>query len=774
MRNPLNKRFLRELKSDGAKYLVIFLFMVMLISLVSAFLITDNNFKNAYDEGFETYNIEDGHLTFTSKPSKELIDRIEETSEVKLTELKYFEGKLSENDRNVRVYKDRDSVNLECLMEGDMPREADEIALDRLFCDNNDLNVGDYITISGTKLRISGFVALPDYSCLFENNSEMMFDSFGFGVGVMTPLGYEKFEKTREFENYAWKYLIRSSSEKEENDRAKAFTEALKEVLKIYNEESFMEAYMKGEDLPEAISIEDFVAKYNNKAIVFPGEDMGKDGVLFTVFCYIVVVIIAFVFSVTISNTIMAESTIIGTLRASGYSKTKLIIHYMTLPVIITIIAAVVGNVLGYTVLKDYFVDIYYESYSLATYKDLWNLDTFIKTTVVPIALMFAINLFTLIRKLRLSPLTFLRREAFSKTKKKSIKLSEKISFMNRFRLRILFTNITSYLVLFAGIVLAAMILVFSIMFGPLFEDYSKLVLDERICEYQYILLDEAETKIQGAEINCVTSLDICKEGYLTDEVNVFGVSNNSSYIKAKIPAGKALLSNGMLEKFGLKSGDTVTLKDHFTEEEYSFEVAGGYRYDAALTVFVNIDDFRKSFDKEADYYNGYFSNEELTDLDEKKIATVVTVKDLTKIVDQLNHSAATFIEIFKVFGVAMFLLLMFVMTKQILEKSQVSISMTKILGFRNTEIAGLYLVMTSFVVVVSLLVSIPIVDVCLRGIFGSYIYKVMTGYIPYIVNNGIYVIMVVTGIVCYAVISLILMRKINKIPKSIALKNVE
>ena len=38
MRNPLNKRLPRELKHDFGKYLVIFLFMVMMISLVSGFL----------------------------------------------------------------------------------------------------------------------------------------------------------------------------------------------------------------------------------------------------------------------------------------------------------------------------------------------------------------------------------------------------------------------------------------------------------------------------------------------------------------------------------------------------------------------------------------------------------------------------------------------------------------------------------------------------------------------------------------------------------------
>ena len=49
------------------------------------------------------------------------------------------------------------------------------------------------------------------------------------------------------------------------------------------------------------------------------------------VLLYIVIVIMAFVFRITISNTIRKEAGVIGTLRASGYTKGELIRHYMTL-----------------------------------------------------------------------------------------------------------------------------------------------------------------------------------------------------------------------------------------------------------------------------------------------------------------------------------------------------------------------------------------------------------------------------------------------------------
>ena len=111
---------------------------------------------------------------------------------------------------------------------------------------------------------------------------------------------------------------------------------------------------------------------------------------------------------------------------------------------------------------------------------------------------------------------------------------------------------------------------------------------------------------------------------------------------------------------------------------------------------------------------------------------------------------------ILKYFGIIMFVLLMYLLSKQIIEKNAQSISMTKILGFKNGEIGGLYIVATSIMVVISLVVSVPIVN------------------IPYMVRRSCFVEMVILGIVCYAVVAVLQLVKISKIPKTDALKNVE
>ena len=67
MKNPLNKRFIRELREDWSKYLVIFLLMTGMIGLVSGFIVADESMIKAYNESFEKYTIEDGHFNVDKK-----------------------------------------------------------------------------------------------------------------------------------------------------------------------------------------------------------------------------------------------------------------------------------------------------------------------------------------------------------------------------------------------------------------------------------------------------------------------------------------------------------------------------------------------------------------------------------------------------------------------------------------------------------------------------------------------------------------------------------
>ena len=520
------------------------------------------------------------------------------------------------------------------------------------------------------------------------------------------------------------------------------------------------------------LNIKDYSAKYTNKSIMYAREDSGSDKATMMLMTYIIMVVIAFLFAVTTSNTITKEANVIGTLRAMGYSKGELIRHYMFLPIAVTLAGSIVGNVLGYTVFQKVFVGVYYSNYSLPTFKMLWNMNAFWETTVVPFILMILVNFAMLTKKLKISPLNFIRGELKESGQKRLIKLPKKMPFFSKFRLRIFFQNIPSYLTLALGIFLAGVIVVFGSMYGPLLDDYANIVKENQLSKYQYVMINEAESENADAEKFCMTSLQTTDKKFMTDDVTIYGVENQSKYITENIPMGEVLVSSAMAEKFGLSSGDEFTLKEQYKDKTYSFKVGGVYNYDAAITVFMNRGDYLTQFNEKSDYFNGYFSNSKLDDLSDDDVATVITEKVLTKVVTQMQVSMTEFVKVFKALGVVIFLLVMFILTKQIIEKNSKSVSMTKILGFSDIEIGKLYIIITSLVVLASLLISVPLISLALRWCFKSYIYTQMTGYIPYIVSNSCYVTMVVLGIVSYAVVACLMLLKIKKTPLGEALKN--
>lgn len=111
---------------------------------------------------------------------------------------------------------------------------------------------------------------------------------------------------------------------------------------------------------------------------------------------------------------------------------------------------------------------------------------------------------------------------------------------------------------------------------------------------------------------------------------------------------------------------------------------------------------------------------------------------DLTKTSRQLNVSMGQIFYLINIFAVVLFVILIYLLTKLIIEKNTNSISMVKILGYNNGEIARLYLMATTWVVVISILLSIIISKEIIEVIYFEMM-KDYTGWLSlYIGSKGV------------------------------------
>ena len=675
-------------------------------------------------------------------------------------------------DATIRVFRSDTPVDQASFNEGRAPMNGSEIAIDRMHADNMGISLGDTITVGGKEFTVVGLLSYVHYLTLHESNTDLMFDAFGFDVGMVTPKAFDSLNARIHY-NYAYVYETDPADKIEQADTSENLLKALITQTLIHDYE-----------------IKSYLPEYLRQASNFAPSDIEGDTSATSILCYILIAVIAFIFAITISNTIDKEAHVIGTLRASGYSKNELTVHYMSLPVAVTLIGAVIGNVLGYTAFRGMAVSLYYESYSLPTCHLVWSPTALVKTTVIPLVLMFFINLIVIVKKLQLSPLQFLRHD-LTKTRHSKARRIPSWSFLKRFRLRIMFQNMPNYIVLIFGVIFIELMMCFAFGLPDSLDHYGSRAPEMVFADYQYMLMGYKDsdgnvirTSEGSAERFSAKTLMYPKEtgsfragmGSGGDEsVTVYGISPDSSYvdIPAGLPENNVYLSSAFMQKFGLTAGDKITLHEEYENKTYEFTVYGSIDYEGGIAVFMDQDTFLEVFDKKPGEFTGYFSRNEITDIDEQDIATVITAEDISKVAAQLDHSLGGIVNAFKYVLIVLAAALIYLLTKIIIERNERPISMVKILGFKNTEIGSLYIIPTAFVVVLCAVAGFAAGYFLMTVVFKVFMLK-MDGYFSYYMRTSSMILSVVYLLFGYLAVSVVDYIRIRRIPLNEALKDME
>ncbi len=747
MTNPLLKRIPRDLIKNFPKYFGMIIILVCTISIGSSFQITLNG-ATAYLNKIKDKNCqEDGYFEISTELDEGAIEYFEEEGVQVYSNYYVTENEYGDSGKII-IFAERDEIDIPTVFDGQLP-EASEIAIDHVFARQNNIGIGDTITLLGQEYTVSGTVSLPDYTALFMNNTDLVMNTKHFGVAVVDDSTFKKIDKKSITYRYSYRFNDRKLGESEKADKAENMQKHL---------------YING------YSIQSFLRNDQNQSISFLENDIGADGPFMTVFVYMLVALIAFVFAILTSHTIESESVIIGTLRVSGYRKSEIIGHYLTPAIIVAAVGSVIGNLLGYFVMIKPFLDIYYTSYSIGPIEVEFDFGNFVFTTILPVLIMLAINFIMLWRKLSLQPLKFLRKDLKKGKQRKTIKLPN-ISFLNRFRLRVIIQNRGSYVMMFIGIFLSSFLLMFGIGLKPLMKHYTESIDKSLPYEYQYILKAPVDTN-KGEKI-CIeefqTWFDLGKKDM---DVMCYGINSESTFFADAYTKEGISISSALSHKLNLDEGDTLHIEDKNNDQEYDLKISKVFAYDASLAMFIDQGKLNELLDNEKETYNCIISNEEL-DIDDQFIAKKITRNDMLGAADQMIASFSTVILFINIFSVIVYLVIMYIMTKLVIDKNALSISYMKVFGYEDREIRKLYLTATSFVVIVSLIVCIPLEIALFKGTL-VFLSSMIEGYVEFYLPTYVYFEIIVIGIVAYLCINALHMYDVKKIPMTEALKNRE
>ena len=809
--SPLNKRLPREFKNNLGKYLGIFLLFLFAIAMGAGYLSAAHSIQVIQDNLHEAAHVEDFHFATQFEAAKSSLEAVEElgctvyedfTADVPLV--------LAGDDRamNCRLINqdNRVDINQGYYFEGTAPATENDIAFDRVFCKNNGLKVGDTVTVNGRDVTLVGIMSASDYECLMEKNTDMLFNSTTFTIALVTPEGFQALAGGKK--DYRYDVIL--------DDRSMDL------VARTSFEEDAADVLVDHDEV-----LTDLVDVDSNMAIFFATDDVEGDQVMWQVLVGLLVVIMAFVFVVLTNATIEQESAVIGTLLASGYRKREIIGHYMVLPTIIGVLGCIAGNILGLTYLSTPMQELYYGSYSLPPYEYSFSSDVFIFTTVVPFLLLEVVTFVGLVRKMRFTPLAFLRREVANRSRRTTLPLPERLSFVRRFQLRVFLRNLSHFVVLFFGISFCSLFLLFGLCLMPVVNRYTELLQSDVVANHIYLLkaplelegtseqraayaaveqlmetddpmtdlgfvgyarlalramdidedanpvntVDNGEQRIAQAEKFSAASFETPR--VISDSmepITAYGIREDSRYWSdVDVSNGAVVIGNGLSQKCRLEPGDTIVLTDKYTNKTYELAVSDTWGSSANMNVYMEMGALNELVDEDADSFSGYASDDEL-EIDQRYLATDITPEAMSSSADQMQESFGDMMSMVVAFAIPVYLILVYLLTKTVIDRSSRYISYMKVFGYHNPEISRLYVRAITVTVMVSLVASLPFV-LWLVDFFVSFAMDRYSGNLEIWVPASLLAEVVAIGAVAYAAVAIVHIWRIRRVSLSEAMK---
>lgn len=748
MQKVLRKRVLRDLKENLFRYIALAFLIIMgmyvIVSLIGAgYTIIDNG--ETHDEANK---IEDGQFSVFVPLSDEEISRLEDVgTEV---EQMFYEDYDVMDGKTIRVFANRENIDLVECDEGNLAEADDEIVVEKRFSQVNDISVGDTIQIAGNEFKVTGIGTSPDYNALFKEMSDTVVDSKVFGTVFVTEGAYDKLHATGESvktETYLYAFRL----------KGKTTCDDVKDAL---------------EDIKVDANITSFVTSDDNPRTGGAADDQQINVQAGYFFGVLLMLLFTYVISVFVVHGIEKESSVIGALYALGVKRRDLMMHYLTLPVIVTTVAGIIGFLIGISN-----VGIPVQMADAYAYYSIPAMDVKIPPIlivygiVMPPLAAIVVNYFVIRKKLSQTALSLIKNEV-KQPKGSNVNLGG-MGFVGRFRVRQMLREMRTGLTVVIGMFIALICLMLSLNTATFCSKVKKQNVEDTHYEYMYTYKYPTENSPEGGEAAYAKTLKKEVYGYNWD-VAVLGLSKNTKYFDVDLKDGKnrVAISSSFAEKYGYGVGDEIVLHDEENNIDYGFTVDSVTQYTPAFYVFMTIDDARELFGAGSDEYNVVFSDKNLG-VDPARLYATTTKADIESAAGIFADQMRSMVVMIVIISTLIFVVVMYLMMKVMIDRSAFSISLIKVFGFRTKEIRKLYLDGNFFIIAIGAAICLPLAKFIMSAVYPSLVSNVNCG-VQLTFAPWLWAVLYGGILVLYFIINRVLVGRLNKIVPAEVLKNRE
>ena len=761
----LNKKRLRDIRQNKMQFFNIFIMVFLGVFVFAGIHAYMDGMDKSADKYYKDNNFQDIWLSGENFSNEDL-EKVKNTENVKDAERLLTINTELENKEEVTLetnFIETNNISKMYVVEGEeFSKDKKGVWFDSYLAKNLDLKVGDEITVTYQNIKITekilGLVNTPDHVYFVKDDTEIF----------------------PTHKNYGFMYL--SINELPEG-MPQIFNQV---IIDIDNTDKLQETKADLENnIKSAIAVTDREASVSYQGY---NSEIEEGTTYSSVFTFLFLFIAVLSVTTTMNRFVKKQRTQIGTLKALGFKNRKIINHYVGYGFIISLVASIVGLLVGRYALGTFFLNMEMSYFEIPVYN----------TVLIPVVYILAIAVVVLITLVTyLSCRSILKESAaealrleIPKVKNTKFDLTtkgifKKASISTRWNLRDVGRNKGRSIMAIVGITGCTMLMLCAFGMMDTMKSYLSWEFD-KISNFEYKLslsnnyTDEQFDNITqkyGKETSQTFGIEIKNNDKketntltVNDAPNKLKYTNhNKEYMDLKDDG--IYITEKLSEKYGLQVGDEITWHIFGDDNWYTCKIVGLNRDPQNQQLNMS----RKYFESLGLTYRAdvVYTDEDLSNT--KTIDGVDTIQSLTTLkqgMESMLETVQTMIVLLIVVSAILGFVIIYNLGILSFTEKQYQFATLKVLGFKDKQIKNIFVKQNLWLTIVGIILGLPLGFWML-----DYIFKSALGdnydFNAYIKPTS-YLYAVVGNLIVSIIVNKVLSRKVRKIDMVTSLKGNE
>ncbi len=785
----LKKKMFRDIMQNKSQFITIFLMVTIGVMVYAGIESYMSGMTNAADKFYLENNLQDLNVLGTTFTEDDLL-KIKQMKNVNDAERKLEVTGIDADDKDKTYlisFIESNNISKFYVTEGssfDVNKKG--VWIDSFYADKNDIKIKDKIRIKYDNLvleeEVLGFVNIPDHIYDIKDEKEIVPDREKFGIVYMS-----KNEIPKEYiETISQKMGINKDLITDDN-----YQEFIPYNYIMVDVDNKNNCKSVKNDIEENVSnalavinIED-TASYR----MYQGEiDEGKAyvGVFSGLFLFIAVLSVV----TTMTRIVKKQKIQIGTLKALGFKKNKILLHYIGYGFWVSFLAAIFGILLGKYFIGTVFMNIEMSFFEVPNGVPIIESKCYV-VALLTVLLVSLITYLTCYKELRKIPAESLRKE-LPKVKNGSLNITtkgifKKCGFETKWNLRDIIRNKIRTLTAVAGIVGCCTLIVcafgmlnsmnnfIKLQFEELYNFKYKLSLKETITESE---LDKIENNY-GKSTSETLQIEYVKDDeskvantiFVTDASDLVQFKDKyDNYIKINSSDG-VYVTEKMKEENNYNIGDEITWHIYGDKNYYKSQIIGFNRDPQNQNITATrqyIESLNIKYKPDSLY-----TNADLKDTKELEgVGLIQNIDGLKESMQSMLSMMKSMIMLIICFAILLGAVIIYNMGILSYSEKQYQFATLKVLGFKDKKIRNIYIKQNLWITIMSIIIGLPsgyyltswLFKACLDDNFDFSVH----------INLSTYIIATIGTFIVSYLVSSYLSRKVNKIDMVSSLKGDE